>query len=105
MISKRPNNRGLIGAESWNEQQVEEWFNSIDLNPTLRKAFQPCDGQILKQIYKMRPEFFYQTFNSETGNKLNLREVALLYNHLEKLFHPNMHDYKKNAPEDSNFFK
>ena len=73
-------------ADTWTEKQVDEWFDQINLNPIIRNTFAPCDGKILRQISKMRPEFVYQIFNTENGNKINLRELAVFYYHLEKLF-------------------
>jgi hypothetical protein len=86
------NNKALVVSnkssliESWNEQNVIEWFKENNLNIKILEELKPCNGILLSQLYEMKteaPEFFYQSLKS---NQVNLNSLILFAFNLKKLF-------------------
>lgn len=75
--------------ENWNKNQVKEWFIDNNLNVGIYNYFNPCDGEILKQLYEMKisaPEFFYKSLNRIENN--DLRSIVAFSFRLNLLFSP-----------------
>ena len=72
---------------NWSEADAEMWFNSKNMNASIKENFSPCDGRLLEQLYKMSievPEFFYTTLRTDT--KASLKDIAYFSSELRLLF-------------------
>lgn len=74
-------------ARSWNEMQVQEWFEENNIDTRVVNQFVPCTGAVLKQLYDLRndaPEFYFQSLN--TKKEAELKNVLEFTELLKKLF-------------------
>ena len=73
-------------AKSWNEVEVEKWFNEINLKP-IYEVLKPINGSILYQLYEIKrdtPEFY--NYSMAQYNTISIIQVARFNDFLIKLF-------------------
>lgn len=76
-------------VEEWSEDEVREWFLVNRINKEIVDLFEPCSGNTLKQLFRLRrdaPEFYFQYFSNKINNKINLKTILEFTQSLEVLF-------------------
>ena len=74
-------------VDKWSEAQVEEWFNTNNIDDKIKKIILPCSGVFLKQLYDMKrvsPEFYHQSFVRES--QVTLKSIIVFNHYFEELF-------------------
>ena len=74
-------------AEDWDDTTVSKWFTDNRINEEIQKSLQPCNGEILKQMYDMKcraPEFYYQSLSKIGAH--DLISITRFSASLDKLF-------------------
>ncbi len=75
---------------NWTDDQVEEWFEKMNIDHKIVENLTPCNGQVMYQLYNMlhfNPEFFYGSLKPITGNSLkDLKNIAIFCLELKALF-------------------
>lgn len=50
--------------EKWNKEKVKQWFEANEISKLILDHLDPCDGDIINQMFDMKlraPEFFFQS--------------------------------------------
>ena len=73
--------------EEWTEAECACWFKENNLNMTIFESLKPCNGMILKEMFKMKKnssDFFYKSLKEI--EHLKLSSIISFSSYLEKLF-------------------
>jgi hypothetical protein len=75
-------------VSSWLEVDVCNWFKKKKIKVFIKEYFTPCNGRVLKELYKMSmemPEIFVTTILRSDLN-VNLKDIAFFRVELRLLF-------------------
>jgi hypothetical protein len=85
--SSAPLNQIDYSARNWNEKQINDWFVEKKVPQHVMTMLNPCNGEVLYQLYRLRssaPEFYFQSITKDSN--LDLKSVLSFSLDLEKLF-------------------
>jgi len=76
---------------NWTEVDVEKWIEEKNIQSSILNNIRPCDGKLLFELFSIKiqaPDYFKESLmaNQDIANQFSLRDYAVFFNELKKLF-------------------